>query len=322
MPVPGRRERMPSDVEAGRLTRGAAIARSGLRRYPRELLDSLKKPGPGPVVVGPPVLATNFEFPEGSPIAAAWLGHATVLLNVGGTWILTDPVFSHRIGIRLGGLTIGPKRVLDLAHHPEALPPIDLVLISHAHFDHLDRPTLARLARPETMVVTAANTGRLIPRGFGDVREIGWDQTLDVGDVAIGAIRPAHWGARTAWDRHRGYNSYVIESRRTGPASRVLYAGDTAFTDVFRGVGTPHLSIFGIGAYDPWIRAHATPEQVWAMHEHAGAKYLLPIHHSTFVLSDEPLDEPLARLVRAAGHAGDRIVAPRPGEVWAAPAEQ
>lgn len=313
-----RREK-PSAPSQSR-AKAAAIARSGLRRYPRELIQSLQRPPEiakaGDSIVLPP------EHPHASAIlAASWLGHATTLLRIGTQWVLTDPVFSHRIGVRIGPFVFGPRRVMDFVHHPELLPPIDLVLISHAHFDHLDRPSLAKLAKPTTAIVTAANTSRLIPRGFGDVRELKWGETVDIGPLTIGALRPAHWGARTAWDRHRGYNSYVIESRAEGPSSRVLYAGDTAYTEAFKEAGSPRLSVFGIGAYDPWIQAHATPEQVWEMHAHANGQFLLPIHHSTFVLSDEPLSEPMQRLLRVAGDDRHRVVTDPPGALWVPPSD-
>jgi L-ascorbate metabolism protein UlaG (beta-lactamase superfamily) len=296
-----------------RLRGAAAVARSGARRYPGELAASVRTPADSH-----PVAPLTLESAASrSPLAAAWLGHATVLLRLGDQWILTDPVFSHRIGIRLGRMVMGVSRVMpafDLA----ALPPIDLVLISHAHFDHLDKPTLRRIVSPETRVITAKNTRRLIPRGFGEVRELHWDESVDLGPLTVSALRPQHWGARTAWDRHRGFNSYVLESRST-QRRRVLYAGDTAHTDAFAAVGGADLSIFGIGAYDPWIANHASPEQVWAMHRQAGGAYLLPMHHSTFRLSDEPMDEPLRRLLAAAGEEADRVVAREPGRLWVPP---
>ncbi|CAG0955750.1 hypothetical protein PHYC_00454 [Phycisphaerales bacterium] len=255
------------------------------------------------------------------PLAAAWLGHATVLLRIGDQWVLTDPVFSHRIGIRLGPLTMGVGRLLppfDIG----SLPPLDLILISHAHFDHLDKPTLKRLVSPATRVVTAENTRRLIPRGFGDVKELAWDDTVEIGPLALRAFRPAHWGARTAWDKHRGFNSYILESKNGDAPKRVLFAGDTAFSHAFGDVGGDKgvdLSVFGIGAYNPWVHAHATPEEVWQMHEMARGRYLLPMHHSTFRLSDEPIGEPLQRLLEAAGSHAPRIVGRELGSVWIHP---
>ena len=191
-----------------------------------------------------------------------------------------------------------------------------MILISHAHFDHLDKPTLRRLAKPTTQLLTAAGTSALIPKGFGEVRELPWESEIEIRGVKFRAVKPVHWGARLTLDRHRGYNSYIIDA----PDRRVLFAGDTAYTDVYsqlRGKDRPlDLAIFGIGAYDPWIHAHANPEQVWEMYTQSGAKYLMPMHHSTFKLSDEPLDEPLKRLLTVAGNYQSRIVAHSLGQIW------
>jgi len=248
-------------------------------------------------------------------MSAAWLGHATTLLRLGNQWVLTDPVFSDRIGLRVGPHTFGVGRrtpILD----PALLPPIDLILISHAHFDHLDVPSLRRLASARTRVVTASGTAGLIPKGFGGVLEVPWQGETTVGDLTIRALRPNHWGARTLWDKHRKFNSYVIET----PAHRVLFAGDTALSEAYDAVGRGggvDLSIFGIGAYNPWVHAHATPEQALTMHRAAGGEWLMPVHHSTFELSDEPLDEPLHRL-RAALTEGEwaKVVGTQIGKLW------
>lgn len=252
-----------------------------------------------------------------APLGAVWLGHATTLLRLGRRWILTDPVFSARIGMRVGPFTLGLPRLAP-AVDPRSLPPIDVVLISHAHFDHLDRPslrTLATLNPGRTRVVTAAGTRSLIPAGFADVTELPWDQSIEMLGVTLRAIKPRHWGARTVWDRHRGYNSYLLST----PEASILYAGDTALCESYdhlARVGGVDLSIFGIGAYDPWIENHASPEQVWQMHSGAMGRRLMPIHHSTFELSDEPLDEPMKRLLAVAGAHRDRIVAHELGMMY------
>ncbi|HYE03458.1 MAG TPA: MBL fold metallo-hydrolase [Phycisphaerales bacterium] len=251
-----------------------------------------------------------------SDLAATWLGHATVLLRINGKHILTDPVFSERIGVRVGTRCLGVSRISPLPVCLDRLPPIDLVLLSHAHFDHLDRPSLRRLISPETLVVTARNTARLVPRGFGGVLELDWGHFLDLPGIKLTSIQPAHWGARTALDRHRRYNSYLLDASGTG--HRVLFGGDTAMTDAFDGLGPLDLAIFGIGAYEPWDHHHANPEQVWRMFHGARAERLLPIHHSTFPLGQEHRDEPMQRLLAVAGTEQDRIVARNMGEVWAA----
>lgn len=297
----------PMTEARSKLSTAAAITRSGARRYPRELMASLRRGRAAEVGV-------ERERAEG-PISASWLGHATVLLKLDDRWVLTDPVFAHRIGVGLGPIVLGVERrlpTIDLA----TLPPIDVILLSHAHFDHLDKPTLKRLASGRTRVVTAASTRGLVPRGFGEVVELPWEREVDLDGIRVRAGRPRHWGARTAWDRHRGFNCYVIGAG----SGRVLYAGDTAYTTDFAGIVGPggvDLSIFGIGAYDPWIAHHANPEQVWAMHTQVGGRYLLPMHHSTFKLSDEPVGEPMERLLAAAGAEGGRVVGRELAAMWA-----
>jgi L-ascorbate metabolism protein UlaG (beta-lactamase superfamily) len=243
-------------------------------------------------------------------ITAAWLGHATVLINFFGLWIITDPVLFPRIGIRLPCLTIGPKRLTAPALTFAELPPIDLVILSHAHFDHIDRRTL-KLFPQTTRVVTACGTRDLLHgTRFGEVIELDWNKSVRLVprgmEIEIAAFRAQHWGARMQYDEHRHYNSYVISRNNR----RVIYAGDTAMTDAFAKLrdGKPFdLAIMSIGAYDPWIHAHATPEQAIAMAEAAGAHFIMPVHHQTFRLSIEPFCEPIERFTRALAHAPERV---------------
>jgi L-ascorbate metabolism protein UlaG (beta-lactamase superfamily) len=246
-------------------------------------------------------------------LAACWVGHATVLLRIGGMNVLTDPVMSNKVGVGLGLLTGGPRRQIAPALSIKQLPPLDLILISHAHFDHLDRPTLQRLPK-NVPVITSAHTGDLIhDLGFKQVHELPWNGRTQIGDLTITAQQVRHWGARTFYDHHRGFNAYVLENGN----KRVLYGGDTAYHTGFKSIGKVDLAIIGIGAYDPYVAAHATPEQAWAMADHVDADHLLPIHHSTFRLSHEPMHEPIERLKAAAGRFIDRIVAHEIGMVWA-----
>ncbi len=249
---------------------------------------------------------------ERDELSARWLGHASVLIRVGGVTILTDPVLSDRVGVRLGKWTIGVERVAAPALTPADLPPIDLVLLSHAHFDHLDRPTLRAIASDRTTVVTPRNVGRVVPRGFRRVIELPWGRQMRFRGLCIRSIEPAHWGARIAWDRHREYAAFSI----LAPDHSVLFGGDTAMTNAFSEFGPIDLGILGIGAYEPEIHNHATPEQAWEMFVGAGGRYLLPMHHSTFALGNEPLDEPMQRLLACAGRHADRVVCRVIGEAW------
>jgi len=238
---------------------------------------------------------------------AAWIGHSTVLISVDGFTILTDPVFSARIGIKIGPFTAGLKRLVHPALASLQLPVPDLILLSHAHMDHLDRPSLRKLENLRTSVITAIGTSDLLRvKRYKAVHELRWGESRRVGSANVRAFQVKHWGARTRTDVHRGYNGYLIEAGRY----RIIFGGDTAYTDLFRQVRTSKpvdLAIMPIGAYDPWIHAHCNPEQALEMANHAAAEFVLPVHHRTFKLSNEPYDEPIERLLLASGSAEDRI---------------
>jgi L-ascorbate metabolism protein UlaG (beta-lactamase superfamily) len=295
----------------GRMSRVAAALRSGLRRYPSAIAKSLftREAVHHAAIDG----LLSGLLPH--DLAISWLGHASVVCKLEGAMVVVDPVFSSRIGPRLAGRTIGLPRLAPPPVRASDLKEIDLLLVTHAHFDHLDKPTLRAMANPRTVVIVPTMCARSIPTGFGRVIELPSGQTADVGDLHVTAIEPAHWGARAMIDRGRRVNSYLVRSRR----SSILFAGDTARTDAFRTVTDVDVAVFGIGAYEPWDHMHATPEQVWAMFEAIGARRLLPVHHSTYELSDEPLDEPMRRLLQAAGESQGRVLMCEPGEVLVIP---
>jgi L-ascorbate metabolism protein UlaG (beta-lactamase superfamily) len=273
------------------------------------------------VIAGTPAHAPATPAPatwSSADLTVAWIGHASVLIDLGGTTILTDPAFFARVGPSLGGMTIGPKRIVEPALRPEDLPPLDAVLVSHAHMDSLDRPSLARV-RAAPLLVTPPRTRDLVDDlGFARVVELGWGERVTAGGVAITAFEIAHWGKRWPWDGWRGYNAYLLERG----ATRVLFAPDTAYTDAVGRIGRTHplaVAILGIGAYDPWIRHHADPEQAWRMFAASGARAMVPVHWDTFRLGKEPVGEAITRLLAAAGPDADRVVIRRVGETWREP---
>ena len=180
--------------------------------------------------------------------------------------------------------------------------------------DHFDVPSLHALEDQQTTVITAANTTDLLRAArYRAVKELSWGDVAQVGPVTVRAFEVNHWGARMQHDTQRGYNGYVLEAGRF----RVLFGGDTAFTDTFRplrALGKIDLALMPIGAYDPWIRAHCNPEQALRMANDAGAELILPVHHQTFPLSREPRQEPIERLYRAAGKEPERIGIARIGQ--------
>jgi L-ascorbate metabolism protein UlaG (beta-lactamase superfamily) len=261
------------------------------------------------------------DWPDNA-VTLAWLGHATVLIDFYGVRVLTDPTLFPRIGVDAWVGSIGPLRLTACALAPAELPDIDVVLVSHAHFDHLDTPSLAAV-RGRPAAVMAVETADLLPRRhYRSVRELRWDESVRIdtprGDVRIRALEVKHWGARLRRDTHRGYNGYVIE--REG--RRLLFGGDTAQTPLFasyRRHGPFEAAIMPIGAYDPWIHNHCTPEQAVAMADAAGARLFVPVHHQSFELSREPFLEPIERTQAALAGEMERLAVRAIGETaWLA----
>lgn len=290
-------------------------ARAVATQWPRVIARSFG------VSTHPDMLPPTGQLPShplwnGSAFGACWLGQSTVLLRLGGLNILTDPHFEDHAGPPMGARAIGRRRSTALPAKLDELPPIDLVMLSHAHFDHWDKRSLARLAEHSgrhATVVIPHRTRRLLPRGFGEVAEMTWNESVLANGLRITSIKPRHWGARWLWDRYRGYNAYLLEA----PGRRVLFGGDTAHTDAFDPIGHEggvDVAILGIGNYEPWEHAHATPEQAADMAQRMGARALMPVHHSTFRDETEPLDEPLRRLLAAWNPRP--VLCPRVGDSW------
>lgn len=240
----------------------------------------------------------NWQAWPDKGIYGAWLGHSSVLLKIDGFTMITDPVFSDRVGIDLGLLTLGIKRLVAPAIEPP--PKVDMILLSHAHFDHFDTPTLRRMEGKGVSVVTAHRTADLLRADrYGSVAELRWGDRARVGPATVRAFEVNHWGARMRTDNWRGYNGYLID---VGPR-RIVFGGDTANTSAFQSVRTSRgvdLAIMPIGAYNPWIRYHCTPEQAITMARDAGADRYVPVHHQTFQLSSEAYGEPIERFETAA----------------------
>ncbi len=255
---------------------------------------------------------------SGRALTIANLGHATLLMDFFGTRLITDPTLFNRVGLAFDSiLTIGPHRHVAPPLTPAQLGPLDLILITHAHMDHLDLPSLKALPK-SAVVIACADCGRLIrPLGFRDVRELRWGESTEVEGLTITAMGARHWGQRWPYRHVYGYNSYLLAK----DDHLVLLACDSAFTYFFSALRAhpPDVAAFSIGAYDPWIRTHANPEQVWAMFQQTRAKYLVPIHWGTFRLSREPMSEPLDRLLEGAGPDPAQIVLREIGATWTLP---
>lgn len=298
---------------------GVWLARSNRfgARLTRQLLgDTTRRILPPPLQPTPATWADN-------AVTISWLGHATTLINFYGVTILTDPVFAEHCGVSLGVGTIGPKRYYAPALTLRELPRLDLVLLSHAHMDHMDLPSLKRLV-PQAPVVTAkATTDLLTGMKARQITELAWGENVLLrtgrGELQVEAVEVKHWGQRRPGEKiARGYNGYVL--RREGRA--LLFGGDTAETPLFealRSRGPFDVALMPIGAYQPWIHAHCTPEQAVAMANAAGARYFAPIHHQTFKLSDEPMTEPLERAQAALQRELERLAWQKIGATFVCP---
>ena len=298
----------------------AALRSSRLRRWLGHLFREWTIESRRPIV--PAFAKPELSKWSDGQVTLAWLGHSTVLINFLGVTILTDPVLFPRIGIRLPGFTVGPKRLTARALNFHELPKIDLVLLSHAHFDHFDLQTL-HCFDETTRVITARATSDLLKRTrFREITELNWGQSKalssTVGETLIAAFPVKHWGARTQRDTHRGYNGYLIE--RSG--RRIIFAGDTAMTESFAALrrhGAIDIAIMSIGAYNPWIHSHCTPEQAVQMATAAGARFIVPVHHQTFRLSFEPFREPIERFEATLSKAPERIALREIGQTFVLP---
>ncbi|WP_328912592.1 MULTISPECIES: MBL fold metallo-hydrolase [unclassified Streptomyces] len=241
-----------------------------------------------PVVPGP--------VPDAGPgeISVTWAGHASWVIRIGGLTVLTDPVWSRRIPGT-------PARITPVGVPWSALPPVDAVVISHNHYDHLDAPTLKRLPRHTALYVPAGLGRWCRRRGFTRVTELDWWEAAELRGVRFDFVPAHHWSRRTLTDTCRSlWGGWVL----TGPAgTRVHFAGDTGYGHFFREIARAHpgidLTLLPIGAYAPrWLlgRVHMDPEEAVQAFLDLGAGAMAPMHWATFLLSGEPPLEPLTRL--------------------------
>ncbi len=241
-------------------------------------------------------------------VTLSWIGHSTVLINFYGKIIITDPVLFNRVGLYIFGSSIGPSRLTPSALTIDELPKPDIVLLSHAHMDHTDYPTLEHLTEKypnQIDVVVAYLTKDVInDLPWKSITVLDWKQSAVVSDINISAHEVKHFGWRYPWekDRSRGYfkdgrsfNSYLLKFND----KKIFFGGDTAYTDKLNHLISekPDIAIMPIGAYNPWKWNHCNPEEALKMASDMGASYFVPIHTKTFKQSSEPFSEPIERLL-------------------------
>jgi L-ascorbate metabolism protein UlaG (beta-lactamase superfamily) len=262
---------------------------------------------------------------DGKTIRVSYVGHASVLIQTAGVNILCDPVWSERAS---PFAFVGPKRVNDPGIAFDALPPIDLVLVSHCHYDHLDVVTLSRLAaahRPR--VITPLGNDAIMHAYDPEIRAAAydWNARIDLGrGFAVNLFPIRHWSARGLLDRNKAlWASFVIET----PNGKIWFVADSGYGDghyfrAARARGPFRLAILPIGAYEPrWFMRdqHMNPEEAVQALADCGAEFALAHHHGTFKLTYEAIDAPrvaLAAALKAARISSERFRAPFPGEVW------
>ncbi|HEY6339305.1 MAG TPA: MBL fold metallo-hydrolase [Candidatus Sulfotelmatobacter sp.] len=251
-----------------------------------------------------PRLAGNGE------LGVTFIGHASFFVQIGGRSVLIDPNFARWLFV-LKRLRRAGLRVRDL-------PPIDLVLVTHAHFDHLHRPSLRAIVQNNlrtsgtapAIIVPTHVSDLVTDLGFSEIIELDWWKTSHDGELSVTHVPSRHWGARILKDSHRGYGGYVLQ----GGKHSVYHAGDTAYFSGFREIGrrlSPELALLPIGAYNPpqFRNVHANPADATRAFLDLNARWMVPMHYGTFRLSHEPIDEPLQLLDEEARSAGieDRV---------------
>jgi L-ascorbate metabolism protein UlaG (beta-lactamase superfamily) len=218
-------------------------------------------------------------------VAITWIGHASFLIQFNDLNVLVDPNFANWLFLL--------KRLKRAGLRLKDLPPIDLVLLTHAHYDHFHKPTLRKLPAPKIGVM---------PWGVGELaRDLGFTRIIELqkwesfshADWSVTLTPCKHWGARTIRDEHRGYGGFVLRHQ----GRTIYHAGDSAYFDGFKEIGKqlkPEIALLPIGAYfpDTFRHVHMGPDEALKAFRDLGARWLVPMHFGTFKLSFEPLDEP------------------------------
>ncbi|MFA6958744.1 MAG: MBL fold metallo-hydrolase [Thermoanaerobaculia bacterium] len=245
-----------------------------------------------------------------------WFGHSSVLVEIGGLRLLTDPVWGLRAS---PSRHFGPKRFFDPPMPLDELPDLDAVLISHDHYDHLDHATVVRLAARGVLFVVPLGVGtRLVSWGVDPARivELDWWGEHRIGNVRLVCTPARHFSGRSLTDRDRTlWSGWAI----IAPGKRVFYSGDTGmsphFAEIGRRLGPFAVAMMETGAYDSsWADVHMGPEQAIAAHRAVGGRIFLPLHWGTFNLALHSWTEPAERAIAEANRLGVEIVTPRPGE--------
>ncbi len=227
-------------------------------------------------------------------IAITWIGHASFLIQFSDLNVLVDPNFANWLFLM--------KRIKRAGMRIQDLPRIDLVLLSHAHYDHFHKPTLRKLSHPKTGIMPWGMGDLTRKLGFERVVELDWWESFTHKDWKVTLTPSKHWGARTLHDHHRGYGGFVLEHQ----GRKIYHAGDSAYFEGFKEIGDklrPEIALLPIGAYHPesFRQVHMGPVEAVQAFKDLRAKTFVPMHYGTFKLSFEAMDEPPRLLKEIAG---------------------
>jgi L-ascorbate metabolism protein UlaG (beta-lactamase superfamily) len=284
----------PPHRKGRRFFNPSASGPRGLVGVLRWILTRRPEPSPARIPVQPSIPPAAIS----SGLLVTFVNHSTVLLQQPGAHILTDPIWSARCS---PVSFAGPLRHRAPGIDFDRLPPIHIVLLSHDHYDHLDLPTLRRLAAGPATLVAPLGVGRYLEsHGVHPVRELDWGETVALSGATIHSVPAFHFSGRGLFDRDRTlWCGYMIEST----IGLVYFAGDTGFGGHFSWIrdrfGPPRLALLPIGAYEPgWFMSpvHMNPDEALEAHRIVGATSSIAIHHGTFQLADESIDAPAQRL--------------------------
>ena len=274
-----------------------------------------KRKPPGPIVVESPLEAWTKRSDTG--LRLTWLGHSTVLIEMDGLRVLTDPVFGERVSpVSFTGV----RRFHAVPATIAQLPPIDAILLSHDHYDHLCATSMRELAKLRVPVITSLGVGARLERMGVDpevIVELDWWErhTLPGGRLRFTSTPAQHFSGRSLVDRDRTlWSSWVIESDRR----KIFFSGDTGLTEEFREIGQRFgkfdVVMLEIGAWHPaWGSIHLGPENALKAFEMLGGAALFPVHWSTFDLGLHPWEEPAETLAELANERQARVITPRIG---------
>ncbi len=240
----------------------------------------------------------------------AWIGHATFLIKLGETTIITDPVFEKN----MGPLIFGPKRYVDPAIELKELPEVNLFLLTHNHYDHLSTRTIQRFPFKKAKVLAPLKLGKYFSRnGYSDVEEMDWYDEVKINDLKITFLPAVHWSKRSLWDTNKSlWGSFLIEYRN----KKILFTCDTGYGDIYKELGKKYgpidLTFINIGAYNFYPMSprkdksiyHTNPEEALNIGQDLKSKKVLGMHWGTVVLSLEPIFDPPKRFKKAANQYG------------------